>query len=350
MNKEKIYWICLVGGWSLYSLVNIFFLVLAEKIEVNHFVGLFLLTIFFIISSHSYRKIIIKKNWLKLVLPKLIPRVLLAVVILSLINYVFQIALYYPLGILDLEKDFQLLLVLVNILSLMILYFLWSLIYFLYHYVESYNTSLKLEAAYNEIELNNLKSQLNPHFIFNSLNSIRALVNENPTKAKNAITQLSNILRSSLIMDKKRLVRFSDEIKTVKDYLELEKVRFEERLLISYNLDPASELFEIPPLMMQTLVENGIKHGISTLKEGGKIEISTKVNGSLLHIYIRNNGQYQQGKTEKNSGYGISNTRQRLKLIFGSDASFSIKNEDKESVVTEIIIPQKVYEEVVTVG
>lgn len=349
MNKEKVYWMCLIGGWSLYSLVNIFFLVLADKMEGNHFIGLFFLTIFFIVSSHYYRKLIIRKNWLKLVLPKLIPRVLLAVTILSIANYIFQIALYYPLGILDLDKDFQLLLVLVNLLSLMILYFLWSLIYFLYHYVESYNTSLKLEAAYNEIELNNLKSQLNPHFIFNALNSIRALINENPGKAKNAITQLSNILRSSLIMDKKRLVRFSDEIKTVKDYLELEKIRFEERLLISYDLDPASEQFEIPPLMMQTLVENGIKHGISTLKEGGKIEISTRVIDSLLHIYIRNTGQIVNERMNKSHGYGISNTRQRLKLIFGEDAFFSIKNEDIESVVTEIVIPQKHFGEMVTV-
>ncbi len=110
---------------------------------------------------------------------------------------------------------------------MMILYFLCSLIYFMYHYVESYNTSLKYDAAINEIKLNRLKAHINPHFIFNALNSIRALVNENPEKAKNAITQLSNILRNSLIMDNQKLIKFNDEIKTVKDYLELEIMRFE---------------------------------------------------------------------------------------------------------------------------
>jgi two-component system, LytTR family, sensor kinase len=340
MNKEKIYWICQIGGWSLYSLINIFFLVLADKIEVNHFFGLFTLSGFFILSSHYYRNFIIKWQWLKLTLSSLIPRVLAAVAVLGVFNYIFQIITYYPLGIIDIEKDFRLILILVNAFSMMLLYFLWSLIYFLYHYVESYNTSLKLEAAYNEIELNNLKSQLNPHFIFNALNSIRALVNEDPEKAKRAITQLSNILRSSLVMDKKRLVRFSDEMKTVKDYLDLEKIRFEERLTIEYFFDPATENFEIPPLMMQTLVENGIKHGISTLKQGGVINITTKVKDLNLHIYIRNSGKFVEN-AENGTGYGIQNTIKRLKLIFGDSASFSIKNLSETEVLTEIIIPHK---------
>ena len=114
---------------------------------------------------------------------------------------------------------------------------------------------------------NLLKSQLNPHFIFNALNSIRALVDENPGKSKNAITQLSNILRNSLQIDKNRLTSFTDEMKTVQDYLELESIRFEERLEVDIKLHPNSDQFQIPPLMIQTLVENSIKHGISNLKE-----------------------------------------------------------------------------------
>src|SRR6267154_1204490 len=98
-----------------------------------------------------------------------------------------------------------------------ILFFLWSALYFIYNYFERYNKSLKLEATVKEIELNNLKAQLNPHFIFNAMNSIRALIDENPTKSKEAINQLSNILRNSLASDKKGLTKFDDELKIVKD-------------------------------------------------------------------------------------------------------------------------------------
>ena len=126
-----------------------------------------------------------------------------------------------------------------------------------------------------EIELNNLKSQLNPHFIFNALNSIRALVDENPSKSKQAINQLSNILRNSLASDKKGLTKFEDEIKIVKDYLGLESIRFEERLKTEFEIHPESQKFLVPPLMIQTLVENGIKHGISKLTPGGVIQLKT---------------------------------------------------------------------------
>src|SRR5690606_9097471 len=139
--------------------------------------------------------------------------------------------------------------------------FIWTMIYLTFHYFERYNKSLKYEAAAREIELSNLRSQLNPHFIFNALNSIRALVDEDPAKSKEAITQLSGILRNSLMVDRQRLVAFSDEVNTVQDYLALESIRYEERLETRLDLDPQSAKYLIPPLMIQTLVENGIKHG-----------------------------------------------------------------------------------------
>jgi LytS/YehU family sensor histidine kinase len=194
----------------------------------------------------------------------------------------------------------------------------------------------------NEMYLNQLKSQLNPHFIFNALNSVRALVDENPSKAKTAITQLSNILRTSLVMDKKRVINFIDELNTVQAYLALESIRFEERLRVSYKIDPDSKQYLIPPMMLQTLVENAIKHGISNLVEGGNIDISTNIKDSMLQLRIRNSGQYKGlgKKPGKKGGYGLNNTKERLQLIYGSQASFNIYNENDKFVVTEVNIPQ----------
>ncbi|MDX1472415.1 MAG: histidine kinase [Flavobacteriaceae bacterium] len=223
-----------------------------------------------------------------------------------------------------------------------VIIFIWLVFYLTYHYFIRYNKSLKYEAAINEIELNNLKSQLNPHFIFNALNSIRALIDENPKKSKIAVNQLSNILRNSLNTDKKRLTSFEDELKTVRDYLGLESMRYEERLKVQMDIHPDSNRFLVPPLMIQTLIENGIKHGISHLKEGGKIHLSTMVANGSLNIEIRNSGKYVfNGRNmSKRTGLGIRNTKQRLKLIYGDEAKFKIFNEGNNVVLTQIIIPE----------
>lgn len=218
-------------------------------------------------------------------------------------------------------------------------FFLWTVFYFIYNYFERYNKSLKLEASVKEIELSNLKSQLNPHFIFNALNSIRALVDENPEKSKQAINQLSNILRNSLVTEKKGLTKFGDELKVVRDYLGLESIRFEERLRTDFDIDPASKNFLVPPLMIQTLVENGVKHGISKLTEGGIVHLQTRVENGKLKILIRNSGHYHVNGHKRRTGLGLVNTSQRLKLLYGTEAHFAINNEKDNFVVTEIIIP-----------
>ena len=349
MNKTRLYWLCQIGGWSLYALFQIFFIYLADlynseynlldnKLIISHV----LLVVLSILTSHFYREFIIRWGWLKKFTRELIPKIILASLFLGTVTVAYMVTVSGILGNLIPERDLSLLYLLGNLFGFTILYLIWSLIYFMYHYVESYNKSLRYEAYINEIRLNKLKSQLNPHFIFNGLNSIRALVDEDPGKSKVAITQLSNILRNSLIMDKQKLINFSDEIKTVKDYLDLESIRFEERLKTELMIDPESNQFKVPPLMIQTLVENGIKHGISNLVSGGEIQIHTEVEQDMLHIRIRNSGQYINGKPKDREGYGLENTRQRLKLIFEDQADFSIKNENEETVLTEITIPRAI--------
>lgn len=273
---------------------------------------------------------------------RLIPRIILAVFVLGVVVYLARIIISLPLGAYN-PQVWKVTEITGHTMVYALIFFLWSVLYFIYHYFERYNLSLQHEAAVNEIELSNLKSQLNPHFIFNALNSIRALVDENPGKSKNAITQLSNILRNSLVSDKKRLTNFGDEFRTVKDYLGLESIRFEERLKTEFDIHPDSYKFLVPPLMLQTLVENGIKHGISKLKEGGFIKLRTFVADSQLKIQIRNSGHFKAvngSKAEGKVGLGLRNTRQRLKLLYGDEAYLKIFNETKNTVLTELVIPQ----------
>lgn len=331
-----------IGGWLLYAVVQIVSSIIASGgASADRVIFLFFESMLPLVITHVARILLKPGAWVKIGVPRLIARVLSMSMLLGFVFYFLRLPLSYLLGMYDEEVAFDPGRVFGLSLIYAVYFFLWYVLYFTYHYFDQYNKSLKYEASMVQIELNNLKSQLNPHFIFNALNSIRALVDENPLKAKQAINQLSNILRNSLATDKKGLTKFGDELKIVKDYLGLEHIRFEERLKTEFDIDPESHKFYVPPLMIQTLVENGIKHGISKLTAGGIIQMTTEVENDRLRIRIRNSGRLINVERKKSNGLGLKNTIQRLKLIYGDDASFRIMNENDNFVLTEIIIPQK---------
>ena len=186
----------------------------------------------------------------------------------------------------------------VGVINLTGISLFWALVYFSVHFIESYKKkeieTLIWEAAVKDHELKTLKSQLNPHFMFNAMNSIRSLIEEDPESAKSALTKLSNILRYSLVMERAEKIPLEDELEAVKDYLDLERIRFEERLKYNFDIDSGSVKIEIPPMMIQTLVENGIKHGISKKTKGGEITIRSNIKNSKLHVEIRNSGHLSE--------------------------------------------------------
>lgn len=329
------------GGWLLYAVVQIVSSIIASGgASADRVVFLFLESMLALLVTHVARIVFKPNRWLTIGVPRLVIRVVSMALLLGFIFYFVRLPLSQMLGMYDKQVAFDPSWILGLSSVYAIIFFLWYVLYFTFHYFDQYNKSLKYEASMVQIELNNLKSQLNPHFIFNALNSIRALVDENPTKSKQAINQLSNILRNSLASDKKGLTKFDDELKIVRDYLGLEHIRFEERLRAEFDIDPDSHKFYVPPLMIQTLVENGIKHGISKLTAGGVIQMKTIVENDRLKILIRNSGRLMNGEIKSPTGLGLKNTKQRLKLIYGDDASFRIVNENDNFVLTEVIIPQ----------
>jgi sensor histidine kinase YesM len=340
ISKQRAYWILQLAGWTAWAMFMILLSFFGNSASLNRSIVVFIVSGYYLLSTHFLRYVILKNGWLDLSLIRLLPRILVFALVLAISNYLVHIISLTLLSLIDYEFDLQLWIIFGNLFTNMMIYILWAAIYFIFHYFERINASLKYDAIAYEIELNKLKSQLNPHFIFNALNSIRALVDEDPRKSKRAITQLSNILRNSLIMNKRKLIDFTDEMKTVRDYLDLEAIRLEERLKIDIDISPEAETYQIPPLMIQTLVENGIKHGVATLTKGGIITLKAWEEEDHLRIQIRNSGQYVNGVDVISSGYGIENTQQRLHLIFGKSASFKIGNENKDTVLTEIVIPQ----------
>lgn len=140
------------------------------------------------------------------------------------------------------------------------------------------------------------------------------------------------------MMEKNKLISYKDEIKLVTDYLNLEKIRYEERLNFSIHQNSNSDHFQIPPLLLQTLVENAIKHGISKLAKGGAIDIVSKSDDQCMEIIITNDGKYEENQIT-DSGFGLKNSNERLKYLFGNSSSITIKNENNR-VVTCVIIPK----------
>jgi two-component system, LytTR family, sensor kinase len=342
MVKRGLYWSLQVGGWLFYAIVQIVASGLASGgLTPKRVVFLLYEALICLLVTHFFRIDVKRRNWVGLGMSKLVLYDVVSVFAMGLIVYFLRIPVSFLLGLFNPDIAFNPLTIAGQTFYYAIIFFLWSVFYFTYHYFDQYNRALKLEASMVQIELNNLKSQLNPHFIFNALNSIRALVDENPAKSKQAINHLSNILRKSLASDSKGLTKFDEELRIVKDYLGLESIRFEERLKTEFDIHPDSHDFLIPPFMIQTLVENGIKHGISKLTQGGIVHLKTFVENGRLTVQIRNSGHLMNGVKRNSKGLGLKNTVQRLKLIYGGEASFRIVNENDNFVLTEFVIPTK---------
>jgi LytS/YehU family sensor histidine kinase len=224
-----------------------------------------------------------------------------------------------------------------------VLLFGWALAYFAFHYFQRGRReeirNLRLETANRENQLGTLRSQLNPHFMFNALNGIRALVDEDPEQAKRAITQLSAILRNAMTTVRRRTVPLGEELDIVKAYLALEAMRFEERLQVSFDVDPELTRAPVPPMLLQTLVENAVKHGIAKLTKGGEVRISVHRGLNGLVMMVANSGTYVPGVVT-GTGIGLSNTRKRLALLYGTNAALRIEQRNG-MVVTEVELPEE---------
>lgn len=343
MGRKKIlYWGIQFAGWTTYFLLSILLLYSTDDLILTFRLFLFAtLSIFStVFISHGIRYVILRLT----VLSKPFYQIIVITLVLSVsgafllegLQYLFEVLIEldyvanYP------EDDsFKWPAFLFAVSRSIILFLLWCGFYYAFIIAEKSRAqeilNLKWEASKNEIELKNLRAQLNPHFLFNSLNSIRALVELNPNQAKTSITQLSNLLRQSINLGKMRMIPLSEELNLVKTYLDLEQVRFEERLKTEFNISQKSLVCEIPPLMIQTVVENCIKHGIAQSVEGGTITVITEFDKDTLEIIVRNTGELL--KLDEVQGVGLKNSKKRLNILFGKKANFSIFQEGSEVVV-----------------
>ena len=337
-KRSHLYWVFQILGWSVYA----FLIFLASyntkgfKLSGSFYINLLFSVFLGVFLSHFLRGRVLSQGLLNLrrfnEFVKTIAMLLAISFFYVFLTKILSILLswsFVNLGIISF---------LINWASFLLLFGFWLTLYYGFHFFEQSQRqeldNLSLKAFQTELELQNLRSQLNPHFLFNALNSIRALVEVDPKKSKEAVSLLSNLLRFSLSTSYDRLVSIENELQMVDSYLSLEKIRFEERLSVKKIITYELMTVKIPAFTIQTLVENAIKHGISKLVLGGEILIRIEKEDDLVLIQVANSGEI--GK-QKDLGIGLSNLRKRLDIEYKRNCSLSLYQADL--VYVEIRIP-----------
>lgn len=217
--------------------------------------------------------------------------------------------------------------------------FLISVIYSINYYkkfAEHRTRTIELEQQLNQAQLNALRMQLQPHFLFNTLNSISTLIHKNPEAADQMLTRLSDLLRFSLDTSNKQLIPLNQELEFISSYLEIQKVRYENRLQVAMEINENTLLFEVPALILQPLVENSIVHSVEKRNDMTVIRISSRVDKMNLVLEVEDNGSGIINNSI--DGIGLSNTRSRLAQIYNNRAAFHFEIKP-DKVLNRITIP-----------
>lgn len=343
-SHKKTYWIFQITGWTLYCLIYIFFY-LSIRIEPQPYFFEQLLTHVFIgfWLTHLMRMVIQQTKILQLDFKKQ----LIALTILSLL-------FSFLIGMCIVTTEMLLHIQSVNLsgfsffnisIRFAFSYFhfvlIWNLLYFTYHYVQKTRQQnieqAKLENLLKELEITTIKSHINPQFLFNGLNSIRSLVLDDPARARKAITMLSNILRSSIQVDKAEKTLFEKELSIIKDYIALEQIRFSDQMQVTYSIDDDTLDQPVPAMVIQHLAENAIKYGINTANEYSYLKVYSEYKEEL-HCF----GVISQGNLSsylENESAALEETRKRLFLLYGKNANLRVQEEQQGYISASVCLP-----------
>ncbi|MFK7776128.1 MAG: sensor histidine kinase [Saprospiraceae bacterium] len=337
---NRNFWIAQIIGWTLFMMSNFFvqstanipFQLVVMNAVIPFVVGLLVTT--------SYRFFIKNKNWKNWSFGKMLLLILGSTFLLTAVFVVITFGLF----ILILQVDnFSVATFLSNFMIFFMVMLTWNMIYFCIHYFNNWTKAevekWKLAAEMKDAQLGSLKSQINPHFVFNTLNNIRSLILEDKEKAREMLLNFSDLFRYALKNTDQSKVSLEEELNIVNQYLELLSIQYEDKLQYKINVDAGLEAVKLPPMMLQLLVENAVKHGISQFKEGGSILIDIDRGNGFLNINVKNTGNLKMSsKLGDKLGVGLENIRKRLDLIYNGNANLKM-SEVNEFVLASIKIP-----------
>lgn len=205
---------------------------------------------------------------------------------------------------------------------------------------ETEMSNLRLKNSLKEAQLSSLSNQLNPHFLFNSLNNIRFMIHEHAQHADTMIIALSEILRYSLESSKHEKVKLSEEVSIIQKYITIVKIQMEQRLQFSINIPANLADCLLPPMVLQMLVENAVKHGLDQMQQGGRLQVKGLEKDQRLFFAVSNEVPTSHKNIQNGMGIGIKNIRQRLQLLYGDKASLEVEQEAQQFTAT-ISLPKE---------
>lgn len=225
-----------------------------------------------------------------------------------------------------------------NLLVYAIMISLWNMWTYYQKNRENELKTTRMKSQLIQAQLNSLRGQLNPHFLFNTLHMIMAHVRKNPQKAEKMIDRLSDLLRKSLEMPYSQEISLNDEIEYLKIYLEIQETRFEDRLKTKFDINPESLNVRVPNLLLQPIVENAIQYAVAPLTQGGSINIASRIEDNMLCLVIKDSGPGFPEDKEilYKKGFGLNTTRERLQLLYGENFHFILENSDGAQVSIKI--------------
>ena len=355
------YWLCQLLGWGFLAFAQVMTAVASEVPAATLRISLevSLVNVLALVYTHLLRDYMKQHHWQTLGVPALLPRVFAASLVgafpLAIVMRFMFIATMWGGSTVEQQQEISDVagkigawLVAADPLFLRTLNWtatltLWIVLYFS---ITSLRDRRLVELRQSELtralqaaELRLLKSQLNPHFLFNSLNSVRALIADDPGGAQKAVTQLARTLRYTLTAGQEEVVSLERELEIVADYLELESLRLGERLHIDRTIALDARVAHIPVMLLQTIVENAIKHGIAELPEGGVLRISAELREGALIIEVENPRPPAPSRSPS-SGVGLRNAAERLRLLFGTAGALDLDLSRPDRALARLRIPQ----------
>ena len=338
----RAYLLCQVAGWGAFGLIGVGMSLAfgygSPRMNATTLLGVVVGGL----VSHLWRGVIQRGGWLSLDFRRLLPRMVAGVLACALVTElgVWGVGLFvtraYTL------KGSTPGIMFATSFNWIFTFVLWTAIYVGSHWFLRWRDSeiqrLRLEVLARDAQLDALTAQLQPHFLFNAMNVLRALIAEDPGRAREMVTELSELMRYALQAGRRERVRLAEELSAVESYLRIESARMGERLRWQIETDPGARELLLPPMLLQMLVENAVKHGIATSDVGGDVTVSARQLDGEARLRVTNPGRLGAAGGTR---IGLANVQERLRLLYGERATLRLAAAD--GVVTaEVRLPAEV--------
>jgi len=344
-NKEKTFWYLQITGWTIFYFQHVFVFSGIVDFTLNSLLNKTITWAIGFSISILLRYRLMRINFLDYSFISLSIIIFVSSFVCSIIWEATSLVTFEFVTPLKITlSDLTFWTVIVGVFRNNVVFIGWSGLYFGIKFwmewvSQKEKTDKALTLAHNA-QYEMLRYQLNPHFLFNTLSSLRALTSEENVKAKEIITKISEFLRYTLTESSSNEVQLINEIEVIKNYLDIEKVRFEDELVVAFDIDPVAETCTIPVFLIHPLVENAIKHGMQTSPIPLKITISAKMSDNILNVSVTSTGKWIERKEKNSTRKGLENIQKRLELFSPAYHDFHVIN-NEDSVQVKLSLKQR---------